>query len=143
MALITCKECGKEVSDAAKTCPHCGAPVVKEIYCSNCGEKVPATECFCPKCGVSLKGAAYCSGSKRGEDDKIITALLAIIVGGLGIHYFYLGKTKAGILTILLSVITCGIWTCIMFIQGVLMLVMPDETFKDKYINTTKEFPIF
>ncbi|GAB1830073.1 zinc ribbon domain-containing protein [Achromobacter xylosoxidans] len=27
MALITCKECGKEVSDKAKTCASCGAPV--------------------------------------------------------------------------------------------------------------------
>lgn len=26
MALITCKECGKEVSDKAATCPGCGAP---------------------------------------------------------------------------------------------------------------------
>ena len=24
MALIICKECGKEVSDTAKCCPHCG-----------------------------------------------------------------------------------------------------------------------
>ncbi|MFD4837681.1 zinc-ribbon domain-containing protein [Achromobacter sp. NPDC058515] len=27
MALITCKECGKEVSDKAKACASCGAPV--------------------------------------------------------------------------------------------------------------------
>lgn len=27
MALITCKECGKQVSDQAASCPHCGAPV--------------------------------------------------------------------------------------------------------------------
>lgn len=26
MAMTTCKECGKSVSDQAKTCPHCGAP---------------------------------------------------------------------------------------------------------------------
>lgn len=26
MALIKCHECGKEISDLAKTCPHCGAP---------------------------------------------------------------------------------------------------------------------
>ena len=143
MALITCKECGKEVSDAAKTCPHCGAPVVKEIYCSNCGEKVPATECFCPICGVSLKGAAYCSGSKRGGDDKIITALLAILVGGLGIHYFYLGKTKAGLLTILITICSSGLWKLIMICQGIFMFTLSDEAFKEKYINTTKEFPIF
>jgi hypothetical protein len=24
MSLITCKECGKEISNQAKTCPHCG-----------------------------------------------------------------------------------------------------------------------
>ncbi|MFA6143652.1 MAG: zinc-ribbon domain-containing protein [Sulfurimonas sp.] len=27
MALINCTECGKEISDKASTCPHCGAPV--------------------------------------------------------------------------------------------------------------------
>lgn len=27
MALIKCKECGKEISDQAKSCPHCGCPV--------------------------------------------------------------------------------------------------------------------
>ena len=26
MALIKCHECGKEISDLAKTCPNCGAP---------------------------------------------------------------------------------------------------------------------
>lgn len=28
MALIACAECGKEISDKAAACPHCGAPVV-------------------------------------------------------------------------------------------------------------------
>lgn len=27
MALIKCPECGKEISDQAKTCIHCGAPL--------------------------------------------------------------------------------------------------------------------
>lgn len=26
MALIKCKECNKDISDQAKSCPHCGAP---------------------------------------------------------------------------------------------------------------------
>ena len=29
MALIKCPECGKEVSDSAKICPHCGYPLNK------------------------------------------------------------------------------------------------------------------
>lgn len=27
MAMITCKECGKEFSDKADKCPNCGAPI--------------------------------------------------------------------------------------------------------------------
>lgn len=27
MALIVCKECGKQVSSSAITCPHCGFPL--------------------------------------------------------------------------------------------------------------------
>lgn len=31
MSLIKCSECGKEVSDLAKTCPNCGAPIFKYV----------------------------------------------------------------------------------------------------------------
>ena len=31
MALIRCPECGKEVSDQAKTCAHCGFPIAKSL----------------------------------------------------------------------------------------------------------------
>lgn len=27
MALVKCKECGKDVSDKAKTCPNCGTDI--------------------------------------------------------------------------------------------------------------------
>lgn len=30
MALISCPECGKEISDKVKACPHCGYPFVEE-----------------------------------------------------------------------------------------------------------------
>lgn len=32
MALIKCPECGKEVSDKAQTCIHCGCPLGKPNY---------------------------------------------------------------------------------------------------------------
>jgi len=34
MALMKCPECGKEVSTAASTCPHCGYPLKKEAQIS-------------------------------------------------------------------------------------------------------------
>lgn len=30
MAMIICTECGKEISDKAKACPHCGCPIIVE-----------------------------------------------------------------------------------------------------------------
>jgi len=33
MALTTCKECRKEISNRAKTCPQCGLPIKFEVGC--------------------------------------------------------------------------------------------------------------
>ena len=33
MALTACKECGKEISNRAKTCPQCGLPIKFEPGC--------------------------------------------------------------------------------------------------------------
>lgn len=31
MALITCPECGKEISDKAGICPNCGCPITNNL----------------------------------------------------------------------------------------------------------------
>lgn len=74
---------------------------------------------------------------------KLTAALLAIILGSLGIHYFYLGKGVAGIITIVLSMCTCGIWGILMFVQGIVMLTMTDQQFANKYVNTNSTLPLF
>ena len=33
MALTTCTDCGIQISDRAKTCPHCGLPLKFEVGC--------------------------------------------------------------------------------------------------------------
>ena len=33
MALIKCPECGKEISDKAGACPHCGCPNIQKNHC--------------------------------------------------------------------------------------------------------------
>ena len=35
MAMIKCSECGKQMSDKAKTCPHCGNSMNKAITLSD------------------------------------------------------------------------------------------------------------
>ncbi len=55
MALIKCSECGKQVSDLAETCPHCGASNKAYTYCSYCGAK-SVNDNFCTNCGRSMNG---------------------------------------------------------------------------------------
>ena len=51
MALIKCRECGKDISDESKKCIHCGAPVIKTIECSECHKTYDLTTNTCPYCG--------------------------------------------------------------------------------------------
>lgn len=72
-----------------------------------------------------------------------VTALLAIFLGQFGVQYFYIGKWQAGIYTILLTLVTCGMWYLISLIQGIMMLCITNQQFRAKYITTPSEFPIF
>jgi TM2 domain-containing membrane protein YozV len=87
--------------------------------------------------------ASYSSSGSLSGKSKVAAGVLAILLGTLGIHYFYLGKVAGGILTILLSLVTCGLWEIITIIQGIVMLTMSDEEFDAKYVNTNKTFPLF
>lgn len=75
--------------------------------------------------------------------DKTATGLFAIFLGSLGIQYFYLGKVTGGIITIVLSLITCGVWSILTLIQGILMLTMTQAEFERKYVYTQSDFPLF
>lgn len=111
-----------------------------DVFCPNCGNKLnhfPSSENTTEKTTVEEQK------SREDENRKIVTGILAIILGGLGIHYFYIGKTTAGLIAILLSFCSCGIWPVITLIQGILILLMSDDEFKEKYIDTDQTFPLF
>ena len=57
--LITCPECGHQVSDQAKTCPSCGIEIAGKITrCPDCGEVIFKEQSFCPNCHCSINGAS-------------------------------------------------------------------------------------
>ena len=62
---------------------------------------------------------------------KVAAGLLAIFLGGIGVHKFYLGKPGWGILYFLFS------WTFIPailgFFEGIIYLTMSEESFEAKY----------
>lgn len=54
MALIKCTECGAMISDKAKGCPQCGAPM--PIKCAECGKLLSPNAVMCPHCGCPTSG---------------------------------------------------------------------------------------
>ncbi len=77
------------------------------------------------------------------DKNKVAAGVLAILLGGLGVQYFYLGKIAAGFITILLSLVTCGLWQVLMLVQGIMMLTMTDRQFEEKYVLSPATYPLF
>ena len=67
----------------------------------------------------------------RGKQ-KVVAGILAILLGWLGIHHFYLGSVGAGVVCILLS-FCFGLGALLGIVEGILILVMKDEEFEARY----------
>ena len=76
----------------------------------------------------------------NGADKKIPAGVLAILLGGLGIHKFYLGYTNAGIIQLVVSFCTAGIGSIIGIVEGIIYLTKSDEDFVNTYIVGKKEW---
>lgn len=76
--------------------------------------------------------------------NKIPAGVCGIILGALGVHKFVLGYTGAGIIMLLLTVLSCGALYPIMhligLIEGVLYLAKSDEEFVRTYVDRRKEW---
>lgn len=98
-----CKNCGKEMNENAAVCLNCGAAKgTGKSFCSVCGAPVNENAAVCLKCGSSLSGQS--DNGQKSEKTKTVAGLLAIFLGHLGIHWFYLGFNNKGVTNILLSV---------------------------------------
>lgn len=71
-----------------------------------------------------------------GAEKKVTAGILAILLGWLGIHKFYLGYTKQGIIQILLSIICIG--GIIGLIEGIIYLTKSDADFVATYVQGKK-----
>jgi TM2 domain-containing membrane protein YozV len=68
----------------------------------------------------------------RGKN-KIVAGLLALFLGGLGVHHYYLGSIMAGVVTLAVVVITCGLGGILPLVEAIMLLVMSDDDFNRKY----------
>ena len=127
---------------AENKCPQCGAPIDPgATECKFCGEKLAvqqaAQQVQQPQPQVVIQQAApqqvYVSGINPSwpVKSKVAAGILAILLGGIGVHKFYLGNVGMGILYL------CFCWTgipaVIGFIEGIIYLCSNDENFQLKH----------
>ena len=136
-----CRTCGAEMNENQEVCLSCGVPKnIGKGFCPNCGKEVPENATICLGCGISLaeqKNEAAPEAEKKnnklGGQDKTVMILIALFIGGLGIHNFMMGETKKGIVKIVFSL-------CF-YIGSILALVDFIKILTDKYeVNPDKAF---
>jgi len=75
---------------------------------------------------------------------KIAAGILGILLGGLGIHKFILGYTGAGLVMLLVTVLSCFTLSPLMhiigLIEGIIYLCKSDEEFVRIYVDGRKEW---
>ena len=76
--------------------------------------------------------------------NKIPAGICGIILGSFGVHKFILGYTGAGILMLLITVLSCGILSplthLIGLIEGIIYLAKTDDDFVRTYVDGRKEW---
>jgi TM2 domain len=112
---------------AATTAPPPRTLSADQKYCHACAAVLDARAELCPKCGVR-QGAPAALDSGR---SRTTAGIFALLLGGIGVHKFYLGKPLQGIIYILFC------WTfipaLIALVEGIIYLTKSDAEFKAKY----------
>lgn len=139
-----CRCCGNELpNENAVVCIKCGCdPRTGNAFCPHCGAQVTQQQIVCTKCGCSLISPQFQTGDAQTSSssvDRTVAGLLAVLLG-IGVHQFYMGNTKSGILHLVITFATCGIGSIVSVIEGFKYLCMSDEEFYNTYVLNKKDW---
>lgn len=102
---------------------------VQMIFCRACGKPLHDSAPLCPHCGALQTGGRPAAAAAGGKS-KVTAGVLALLLGGLGIHKFYLGAWGWGIVYILL------VWTLVpgivAFVEAIRYFTLPQADFLRK-----------
>jgi len=151
-----CPECGRQYTTqeqvARVKCPYCGKETQvsyaqaepqqqADAQHTTAGERMYA---FGDRAATAFDNvfANGTSGKSRG-----VAGLLALLLGFIGLHYFYCGKTTGGVTFLVITILSCGILGTLVWlmsvIQGVLFFTMTQDEFEQKWIYSNNNFPLF
>ena len=137
-----CRNCGTQLDDRAVACTKCGAsPSAGVSYCWHCGKPTTAAAAVvCVSCGVALSPVRH---NPRAQN-KIAAGVCGILLGSLGVHKFILGYTGAGLIMLLVTILTCGLASIVThiigLIEGIIYLTKSDDEFVRVYVDGRKEW---
>lgn len=122
------------------TCPNCHSQNLGDNgLCSNCGTMLPISPMPMQPVG------GYPGAQPAGGDKRILSGVLGIVLGGLGIHKFVLGYTTEGIIMLasyIVGLFLCGIPSIVMtvigIVEGIMYLTKSDDEFVQTYIVNKK-----
>lgn len=126
--LVECPFCDEQISAKAKKCRHCGETV--DVAMRKAEEALRAAE---RGGGNVYMNAAVSNGmaAVRPRKSRGTAIVLALLLGGLGAHKFYLNRAGWGILYLLFC------WTfipaIISFIEAIVYAINDEEAFHLKY----------
>jgi TM2 domain-containing membrane protein YozV len=103
------------------------------MICPFCREEIQDGAIKCKHCSSMLLNASQATGVAKSGKSKVAAGLFGILLGGIGIHKFYLGRIGWGIVYLIFC------WTFIPaivgLIEGILYLTASDEDFERKYAS--------
>jgi TM2 domain-containing membrane protein YozV len=78
------------------------------------------------------------------NNKKVAAGICGVLLGAFGVHKFILGYTTAGVIMLLVSVLSCGALYPVMHIigivEGIIYLSKSDEDFYNIYQENKKEW---
>lgn len=122
-----CPFCAEQINAKAKKCRHCGETI--DVAMRKAEEALRASE----RQSNVYMNAAVAAGPNyaRPRKSRATAILLALFLGGLGVHKFYLDRAGFGILYLIFC------WTfipaLIAFIEAIIYACMSEESFHLKY----------
>ncbi len=139
-----CPQCGAPVSADSTTCQYCGAAIPKEQPAAPAAAAAAAAAPAAPQPQVVFVQAPAQPQPVVQQvtqvvdprlswpvKSKVAAGILAILLGGIGVHKFYLGQTGRGVLYLLFCwTFLPAIWS---FIEGIIILCSKTENFELKY----------
>lgn len=76
----------------------------------------------------------------RTGPDRTTVGILAIVLGGFGVHKFMLGMTTPGLIQLVLTICTGGAAGVIGLIEGIIYLTKSDDDFYQTYVVDKKQW---